>query len=106
MILFIFTLFPNNLLMFRTRLWTSGVFVFVVHDLLMLPWECGDEEGRAFETGLGGVGGAFGVGMRNGSPGYGIEAGWSDGSWFGGSEGVGGWGWSVHVEAGDGVLGK
>jgi hypothetical protein len=56
MILFIFILVSNNLLMFRTRLWTSGVFVFVVHDLLMLPWECGDEEIVAFETRLGGVG--------------------------------------------------
>jgi hypothetical protein len=38
-------------------------------------------------------------------PGYGIEAGWFDVSWFGGSEGIGGWGGSVHVEVGDGVLG-
>jgi hypothetical protein len=75
MILFIFILIPHDLLMFRTRLWMRGVFVFVAHDLLMRLRVCGDEEGVAFETRLGGVGGAFGVGMRNGGPCDGIEAG-------------------------------
>jgi hypothetical protein len=56
MILFIFILISNNLLMFRTRLWTSGVFVFVAHDLLMWLRVCGDDEGGTSETGLSGVG--------------------------------------------------
>jgi hypothetical protein len=56
MILFIFILIPHDLLMFRTRLWMRGVFVFVAHDLLMRLRVCSDEEGRASETGLGGVG--------------------------------------------------
>jgi hypothetical protein len=41
------------------------------------------------------------MGMRDRGPGYGAEAGGFDVSWVGESEGIGGWGWGVRVEAGD-----